>query len=145
VRIDLPRDLPCDGVLHVEEASEFAGVRERRGEPQLIHLEDLCLYGYPAVAHGVAAYDHEGGVEGLGDADGGRARGSEVNGEAEMLESILPVVAGYGQETYGGQALVEGVGKRVADPGEVGLSGAIVEGEDKDNAAAGLRGFRGWC
>ena len=61
-----------------------------------------------------------------------------------MVESILPVVAGYGQEPYGGQALVEGVGKGVGDPGQVGLSGAVVEGEDKDNAAAGRRRFRGW-
>ena len=61
-----------------------------------------------------------------------------------MVESELPVVAGDGKEPYRGQALVEGVGKGVADPGEVGLSGAIVEGEDKDNAAARLWRFRGW-
>jgi hypothetical protein len=78
----------------------------------------------------------------LGDADGGGARGSEVNGKAKVVESKLPVVAGDGQEPYRGEALVEGIWKRIADPGEVGLSGAIVEGEDKDNAAAGLWRFR---
>src|ERR1700692_1371799 len=144
MRIDLPCDLPCDGVLHVEEASEFAGVGERLGESQLIHLEDLRLHGDPVVIHGVAAYDHKVGVQGLGDADGGRTRGSEVSGKAKVVESRLPVVASDGQESYRGQTLVEGVGKGVADPGQVGLSGAIVEGEDKDNATAGLRRFRGW-
>jgi hypothetical protein len=65
-----------------------------------------------------------------------------------MVESVLPVVACDGQKSYRGEALVEGVGKGLADPGEVGLAGAVVEGEDEDNAAAGLGRFtgrfRGW-
>ena len=65
VGIDLPGDLPGDGVLDVEEASEFAGVGERLGEAQLIDLENLRLYGDAAVIDGVAAYDDEVGVEGL--------------------------------------------------------------------------------
>jgi hypothetical protein len=55
-----------------------------------------------------------------------------------VVESILPVVAGDGQEPNRGEALVESVGKGIADPGEVDLAGAIVEGENKDNSAAGL-------
>jgi len=102
------------------------------------------LYGDATVIDGVAAYDDKVGVEGLGDADGGRAGGSEVNGKAEVVESKLPIVASDCQEPYRAQALVEGVGKRVADPGEVGLAGAIVEGEDEDNAASGLRRVKGW-
>ncbi len=89
---------------------------------------------------GVAADDDEVGVEGLGDADGGGARGLEVDGEAEVIERVLAVVAGDGEEAGGGEALVEGVGEGVADPGEVGLAGAVVEGEDEDDAAAGV----GW-
>ncbi len=135
--IDLPGDLPCDGVLDVEEAGEFAGVGDRLRELQLIDLEDLGLDGDPAVVHGVAADDDEVGIEGLGDADGGCARGSEVDGKAEVVESVLAVVAGDGEEPDGGEALVEGVGKGVADPGEVGLAGAVVEGKDKDDATAG--------
>ena len=98
-----------------------------------------------AAAHSIAAYDDEVGIEGLGDADGSRSRGTEVHGEAEVVESKLSIIAGYGEESYGGQALIEGIGKRVADPAEVGLPGAIVERQDKDNAASGLRSLRSWC
>jgi hypothetical protein len=59
-----------------------------------------------------------------------------------VVESVLPVVARDGEEAYRGQALVEGVGKGVADPGEVGLAGTVVEGKDKDYATAGCRSFR---
>ena len=143
VGIYLPCDLPCDGVLDVEEAREFAGVLERLGQAQFVDFEDLRLYGNPAVADGVAAYDDEVGVEGLGDADGGCARGTEIDRKAKVVESILPVVAGDGQEPYRGEALVESVGKGVADPREVGLSSAIVEGEHEDYAPAGFMRFRG--
>ena len=87
---------------------------------------------------GEAADDDEVGVEGLGDADGGGAGGSEVGGKAEVVERVLAVVAGDGEEAGGGEALVEGVGEGVADPGEIGLAGAVVEGKDEDEAAAGL-------
>jgi hypothetical protein len=143
VGIDLPCDLPGDGVLDVEEAREFAGVLQGLGQAELVDLEDLSLYGDAPTADGVAAYDDEVGVECLGDADGGCARGAEVNGKAEVVESILPVVAGDGEEPYRGEALVECIGEGLADPGEVGLVGAIVEGENKDNSAAGLVRFSG--
>jgi hypothetical protein len=61
-----------------------------------------------------------------------------------VVEGILPVVAGDGQEADRGEALVECVGKGLTDPCEVGLAGAIVEGENKDDSAAGLVRFRGW-
>jgi hypothetical protein len=61
-----------------------------------------------------------------------------------VVESVLPVVASDGEESHRRQALVEGVWERIADPGEIGLSGTIIEGEDEDDAAAGPRGFRGW-
>ncbi len=109
------------------------------GEAELVDLEDLRLDGDAAVVDGVAADDDEVGVEGLGDADGGGAGGLEVDGKAEVIESVLAVVAGDGEEAGGGEALVEGVGEGVADPGEVGLAGAVVEGEDEDDAAAGRR------
>jgi len=113
------------------------------GESELVHFEDLRLDGDAAVVYGIAAYYDEIGVEGLGDADGGSARGSEVNGETEVVESVLPVIASDGEESHRAQALVEGVWKRIADPGEIGLSGSIVEGEDEDDAAAGPGGIRG--
>jgi hypothetical protein len=113
------------------------------GQTQPVYFKDLRLHGNPVVGNGVAAYNHKVGVEGLGDADGGGARGSEVNGKAKVVESKLPVVAGDGQEACRGEALVKGVGEGVADPGEVGLSGAVVEGEDEDNAAAGLGSLMG--
>ena len=104
---------------------------------QLVDVEDLRLDGDAAVADGVAADDDEVGVEGLGDADGGGAGGLEVDGKAEVVERVLAVVAGDGEEAGGGEALVEGVGEGVADPGEVGLAGAVVEGQDEDDAADG--------
>ena len=61
-----------------------------------------------------------------------------------MIESVLAVVAGDGQEPCGGQALVEGVGKGVADPGEIDLASAVIKGEDKHYATAGIRHFRRW-
>jgi hypothetical protein len=61
-----------------------------------------------------------------------------------MIESVLAVVAGDGQETRGGQALVKGIGKGVADPGEVSLASAVVKGEDKHYAATGIRHFTRW-
>jgi hypothetical protein len=71
---------------------------------------------------GVAAYYDEVCVEGLGDADGGGAGGLEVDGEAEMIEGVLAVVAGDGEEAGGGEALIQGVGEGVADPTKVGLA-----------------------
>jgi len=137
-------DLPRDGVLHVEQASEFARVRERWGESQLVDFEDLRLDGDAAVAYGIAAYNHKVGVKGLGDTDRGGPRGSEVNGKTEMVESVLAIIASDGEEPHRAQALVEGVWKRIADPGEIGLPGSIIEGEDEDDATAGSGGIRGW-
>ena len=64
--------------------------------------------------------------------------GLKPGGQAEVVERVLAVVAADGEEARGGEALVEGVGERVADPVEVGLAGAVVEGEDEDETAAGL-------
>ncbi len=58
-----------------------------------------------------------------------------------MVEGEDAVVAGDGEEAGGVEALVEGVGEGVADPVEVGIAGAVVEGEDEDDAAAGLLWF----
>ena len=143
VGVDLAGDLPGDGVLDVEEAGEFGGVGEGLGQAELVDFEDLRLDGDAAVVDGVAADDDEVGVEGLGDADGGGAGGPEVDGKAEVVEGVLAVVAGDGEEAGGGEALVEGVGEGVADPGEVGLAGAVVEGEDEDDAAAGVETLQG--
>ncbi len=85
--------------------------------------------------HGIAAYDDEVGVECFGDADGGGAGGLEVDGKTEMIESVLAVIAGDGQESCGREALVERVGEGLTDPGEIGLAGAVVEGKDQHDAA----------
>ena len=53
-----------------------------------------------------------------------------------MVEGVEAVVAGDGEEAGGAEALVEGVGEGVADPVEIGLAGAVVEGQDEDDAAA---------
>jgi hypothetical protein len=55
-----------------------------------------------------------------------------------MVESKLTVVARDSQESGGGQALVESIGERVADPGKIRLAGAVVEGKDKYHSSAGL-------
>ena len=145
MRVHALGDLPGDGVFDVEEAGEFGGVVERRGHAELVDFEDLRLHvdalrGSGASCDVVAADDDEVGVEGLGDADGGGAAGLEVGGKAEVVERVLAVVAADGEEAGGGEALVEGVGEGVADPGEVGLAGAIVEGEDEDEAAGWVWG-----
>ncbi len=55
-----------------------------------------------------------------------------------MIESVLTIVGSDGQESRGGQALVESVGKRVTDPGEIRLTGTIVERENKHHVTASL-------
>jgi hypothetical protein len=99
VGIDLTGDLPGNGVLNVEEAGEFGGVGEWLREVELVDLEDLRLDGDAAVVYGVAADDDVVGVEGFGDADGGCAGGAEVDRETEVIERVLAVVAGDGEES----------------------------------------------
>ena len=140
--VDDARELPGNGVFGVEEAGQFGGVLDGRGELEVVNGEDLGLYG-DAVARGaggdvVGADEYEVGVELLGDADGGGAGGFEVGGEAEMVEGEGAVVAGDGEKAGGAEALVEGVGEGVANPVEGWVAGAIFEGEDEDDAAARL-------
>jgi hypothetical protein len=104
---------------------------------EVVDVEDLGLDGDAGLIDGVAADDDEVCVEGLGDANGGGTRGLEVDGEAEVVESVLAVVAGDGEEAGGGETLVQGVREGVADPVQVGLAGAVVEREDQDYAATG--------
>ena len=61
-----------------------------------------------------------------------------------MVEGVLAVVAGDGEEAGGREALVQGVGEGVTDPIEIGLTGAIVEGQDEDDSTCGrrVRGLR---
>ena len=58
-----------------------------------------------------------------------------------MIQSELAVVAGDGEESHGGETLIERVGEGVADPGQVRLAGAIVEGKNEDDVAVGVGGF----
>ena len=60
-----------------------------------------------------------------------------------MVEGVLAVVAGDGEKAGGRESLVQGVGEGIADPAEVGLTGAVVEGQDKDDSACGW--VRGLC
>ena len=62
-----------------------------------------------------------------------------------MVQREGPVVAGDGEEVGGDEALVERVGKGVADPVERGVAGAIIEGQNEDESTGrrGLAGRRG--
>ena len=113
------------------------------GHAQVVDLEDLGLDGDSSVGDVVAADDDVVGVEGLGDADGGSAGGTEVGREAEVIERVLAVVAGDGEEACGGEPLIESVGEGLADPCEVGLAGAIVEGKDENDSTGGSCWSRG--
>ena len=104
---------------------------------ELVHLEDLRLNGNAAVVYVEVADDDEVCIEGLGDADGGGAAGLEVLGKAEMIERKEEIVTGNGEEANGAEALVERIGERVAYPGEIGLTGPVVEGQDEDETSAG--------
>ena len=89
VRIHAPGHLPRDGVLHVEEAREFAGVRERSGHAQLVHLQHLRLHFNaavrgPGVDDVVAADDDEVRVQRLRNADGGGAAGAKVRRQPQI-------------------------------------------------------------
>ena len=137
-------DLPGDGILDIKEAGEFGGVFEGLRHAQLVGLEDLGLDGDALRSAGggggdvVATYYDVVGVEGLSDADGGGSGGFEVDGEAEVVEGELAVVTGDGEEAGRVEALVEGVGEGVGDPGEGWVGGFVFEGEDEDEAT-------GWC
>ncbi len=141
-------DFPGDCVFDVEEAGEFGRVGEGRRHAELVDFKHLGL-DFDAAGGGAGVGDVEAAdddvvrVQRLGDAEGGCAAGAEVVGEAEVFESEEAVVAADGEEAGGGEALVEGVGEGVADPVEVCLAGAVVEGEHQDEAAAGLADVRG--
>jgi hypothetical protein len=66
----------------------------------------------------------------------------EVGGKAEMVESILTVIPRDGQKAGRGEAFVECVRKRIADPAEVLLPGVIFKGKDQNNASWGSRSIR---
>ena len=71
------------------------------------------------------------------------ARLGGIGGQAEVIERVLAVVAADGEEAGGGEALVERVGERIANPVQGGLAGTIVEREDQDQPAAGLANVGG--
>ena len=48
-----------------------------------------------------------------------------------MVEGVLTVVTGDGEEAGGVQALIESVGKRVANPVEGGVAGTVLEGGER--------------
>ncbi len=116
----------------------------------MIDFEDLGLDGDALRGSGgwggdvVAADDDIVGVEGLGDADGGGSGGFEIDGETEVVECELAVVAGDGEKAGGVETLIEGVGEGVGDPGEGWVAGFVFEGEDEDEAAGGC-GVGGLC
>ena len=100
--------------------------------------------------HVVAADDDVVGIKILRDTDGGGAGGTEIGGKAEVVEGVLAVVLRDGLIAGGGETLVERVREGIADPGEGGIAGTVVEGEDEDDAAgllggggSGLRGGEG--
>ena len=114
----------------------------------MIHFQHLGLHvdvgaGRAGVGDVEAADDDEVRVQSLGDADGGGSAGAEISGKAEVFQGIGAVVAADGQEAGGGEALVESVGKGVADPIEVRLAGAVVEGKNEDEPAAGAANVGG--
>lgn len=58
-----------------------------------------------------------------------------------MIEGVEAIVAGDGQETGRVQPLVESVGKGIPNPGETGLTGAVVKRKNEDETATGLAGL----
>ena len=56
-------------------------------------------------------------------------------GRPRWSSGVLAVFAGNGEEACGGEALVERVGKRIADPPQGWLSRAIIEGQNQDDSA----------
>ena len=133
---DLACDLPGDRVFDIEESLEFSGILDRRREAEAVDFENLGLDGDAIAFEVVAADDDVVCIERLGDADGGGACGAKICRKTEVIEGEEAVVAGDGEEAGGTESLVEGVGERVADPVEVGVSGAVVEGKDEDDVTS---------
>ena len=143
VGIDALGHLPGDGVFHVEEARQIGRFGERFRHAELVDLQHLRLHvdaagGGAGIGDVEAAHNDVVRVQGLRDADGGGAAGAEVFRQAQVFERVEAVVAADGEEAGGGEALVERVGEGVTDPVEIGLTGAVVEGQDQDQAATGL-------
>ena len=111
----------------------------------MVDVEDRCLDDDAAADDVVVADDDEVGVEGLRDADGRGAGGPEVDGKAEVVESVLAVIFGDSEEAGGVKALVEGVWEGVADPVQGGVAGAVFKRKDEDEAARGVGLRWGLC
>jgi len=62
-----------------------------------------------------------------------------------VVERVLEVIVADGQKAGGSKPLVERVGERVADPPEVRLAGAVVEGQHQHETARALRSCGLWC
>ena len=104
LRVDLPRDLPGDGIFNVKQPGQFSRIFKRRGQPQLVHFQHLrlhldaildassCLRGIartrrallrnPIVQHVITADDHVVGIQILRNADGRGTGRPEVGRQA---------------------------------------------------------------
>ena len=59
-----------------------------------------------------------------------------------MIERKEEIVTANSEKANRAEALVERIGERVAYPGEVGLTGPVVEGQDEDETPTGRSRIR---
>ena len=109
-------------------------LRQRRREPQRVHVQQLCRYVQRSAVERVGADDDVIRIECLRQADGGGAGWLKAQRQPEMIERVLAIAAADHLEACGAEPLIQNLGHSLADPVEAGLPGAIVKGQRHQQA-----------
>ncbi len=131
--------MPGERVQHIEHVIQRTILHQRLIEAQRVHVQELGRDVQVVSLQGIEADDHVIGVEGLGEADGGSARRLKALRQAEMFECVLAILAANDVKARGTEPLVEGLRDGFADPIQIGLAGAVIEGKDEQELMMRLR------
>jgi len=66
------------------------------------------------------------------------SRRTKIDWQTQMIERVLAILAADGEKASRGKALVDRIGKGIADPAQVCLSRAVVERKHKHNPTPGV-------
>ena len=143
LRIELLGQPPGKAVQHIEQMGHIRLFLNRRGHVQSIHFQHLGL-GLKAGAGGrKRPYDEVVRIQRLRQANGAGAGRLKGGGQPQVVECIEPVIAADGHKSGRGQTPVQHLRNSFADPVQVRLVGAVVEGEHQQAAVPATVPARG--